>query len=338
MKPDVSIVIPTYNGALHILKCLEAIDQQNTSRSFEVIVVNDGSSDNTIEIVDSKSEVRLISQDNAGPAAARNRGVLESSAEIIVFTDDDCVPTPNWLEEMLVPFADPNVVGVKGAYLTSQDNVIARFVQIEYEEKYNQLSQYDSINLVDTYSAAFRRKVFIDSGGYDDSFPTASVEDRDFSYRLSNLNLKMVFAPSAKVFHTHVDTLMGYIKKKYKNGYWGMVSILKYPSILIRSSDTPRTQKFQILLMAIGIPLCVGSVLTGYTFLALATLSAAFLVTTIPFLLRCFRSDRGIVLWAPFFLACRTLGLALGFLAGFARCKLGTGNKVSGKFLQGLLK
>src|SRR5262249_31588358 len=161
-----SVIIPTYNRAGRISHCLEAMRTQESGCEFEIIVVDDGSTDETLRVLQRFSEVRIISQSNAGPAAARNRGVREASGEIVLFTDDDCEPFPNWLTEMLRPFADPMIVGAKGVYQTRQRELIARFVQIEYEDRYRLMARHPEIDFIDTYSAAFRRDRFVESGGY----------------------------------------------------------------------------------------------------------------------------------------------------------------------------
>ena len=86
---------------------------------------------------------------------------------------------------MLEPFHDPEVIGVKGVYRTRQKSVIARFVQIEYEDRYRLMAGLPSIDFVDTYSAAFRRERFLEMSGYDTSFPVACAEDVELSYRMS---------------------------------------------------------------------------------------------------------------------------------------------------------
>src|SRR5215831_9736007 len=117
---SVSIIIPTFNGAARIGKCLGALTPQAGRIKAEILVVDDGSSDGTAGVVSRHPGVRFVSQANAGPAAARNRGALEATGTIILFTDDDCVPTCEWLAAMVGPFEDPDVVGVKGAYRTLQ--------------------------------------------------------------------------------------------------------------------------------------------------------------------------------------------------------------------------
>ncbi len=169
--------------------------------------------------------MRLINQANGGPAAARNRGALEAQGAIILFTDDDCVPMPDWLDAMLEPFQDPEVIGVKGVYRTRQKSVVARFVQIEYEDRYRLMAGLPCIDFIDTYSAAFRRDRFLEMNGYDTSFPVACAEDIELSYRMSARGWKMKFVPGAIVYHTHPDTLWRYLKKKYKFAFWRVLAV-----------------------------------------------------------------------------------------------------------------
>ena len=182
---SVSIIIPTFNGASRIGNCLGAILPQTAACDAEILVVNDGSIDSTTDVVARYSGVRLITQSNAGPAAARNHGALEARGTIILFTDDDCVPMPDWLAAMIEPFKDPSVVGVKGAYRTHQKRLVARFVQMEYEDKYRRMAELPQIDFIDTYSAGFRRERFLEMDGYDTSFPVACAEDVELSYRMS---------------------------------------------------------------------------------------------------------------------------------------------------------
>ena len=100
---DVTVVIPTYNRRDRLRRVLEALDRQHTTTNdgrrfeFDVVVVSDGSTDGTVEMVSSMTtsyRLRVIEQENAGPAAARNLGVASTSAPLILFIDDDVVPEP----------------------------------------------------------------------------------------------------------------------------------------------------------------------------------------------------------------------------------------------------
>ena len=158
----ISVIVPAYNAEKTIKGCLEALLNQDYNGNYEIIMVDDGSTDSTADIILSYKTVRLIKQPNAGPAAARNKGASEAKGEIILFTDSDCVPERDWIRMMTEPFEqDMSVIGVKGAYRTRQREIAARFVQFEYEDKYDKMKKDETIDFIDTYSAAFRRDIFL---------------------------------------------------------------------------------------------------------------------------------------------------------------------------------
>jgi hypothetical protein len=165
---------------------------------------------------------------------------MEARGAILLFTDDDCVPMPDWLDAMLAPFNDPEVIGVKGVYRTHQQAIAARFVQVEYEDKYRLMSALPSIDFIDTYSAGFIRARFLEMGGYDTSFPVACAEDVELSYRMSARGWQMRFVPQAIVYHTHPDTLSKYLRKKYKFAFWRVLAVSKNTSKGVKDSHTPQ--------------------------------------------------------------------------------------------------
>jgi glycosyltransferase involved in cell wall biosynthesis len=326
-----SIVIPTFNGASRIGNCLDSLVKQTAGQNVEILVVDDGSTDNTANVVRGYSSVRLIPQANAGPASARNRGALEAQGKILLFTDDDCLPMPDWLEAMLGPFKDPDVVGAKGVYRTHQKSLAARFVQIEYEDKYRLMAGLSSIDFIDTYSAGFRRDRFLEMTGYDTSFPVACAEDVELSYRMSARGWKMKFVPAAIVYHTHPDTLSRYLKKKYKFAYWRMLAVRKNPGKGVKDSHTPQIMKLQ-LLFAPALLLAVIVDLAARPRVAVsAFVLAGFLLTTLPFTLRAFRKDPIVGILSPILLAARACAQVLGVAAGlmYARRKPAAGTAKS---------
>ncbi|HEV2396664.1 MAG TPA: glycosyltransferase [Candidatus Sulfotelmatobacter sp.] len=312
----ISIIIPTFNGASRIGNCLDALLKQTHNRDTEILVVNDGSTDETADVVARYPCVRLINQANAGPAAARNHGATEAKGAIILFTDDDCVPTPNWLSAMFEPFNEPEVIGVKGVYRTHQTRIIARFVQVEYEDRYRLMVSLRSIDFVDTYSAGFRRDKFLEMNGYDTTFPVACAEDAELSYRMSARGWIMKFIPTAVVYHTHPDTLWRYLKKKYKFAFWRVVALFKNPAKTLKDSHTPQVMKAQLLFppaLLIAMPLD----LLGHATIPLSALViTAFLVSTLPFSLRAARQDWVVGLLSPMILAARACSQAMGVVAG----------------------
>ena len=144
----------------------------------------------------------MICQTNAGPAAARNAGAFEARGVLLVFTDADCAPEPGWISALVAPFDVPDlrgavIAGAKGAYLTEQTGIVPRFTQLEYEDRYDRMIGAESIDFIDTYSAAYRREIFLANHGFDTIFPTASVEDQEFSFRLAEKGYRLVFVPEA---------------------------------------------------------------------------------------------------------------------------------------------
>jgi glycosyltransferase involved in cell wall biosynthesis len=312
----VSIIIPTFNGGDRIAGTLEAVVGQTTSQIAEILVVNDGSTDNTAEVVARYPKVRLINQSNAGPAAARNRGALEARGMILLFTDDDCVPLPGWLNAMIEPFEDRDVVGVKGVYRTCQRQVVARFVQIEYEDKYRLMWDVPEIDFIDTYSAGFRRERFLEMNGYDTSFPVACAEDVELSYRMSERGWSMKFVPNAAVYHRHPNTLWAYLKKKYKFAFWRVMALRKNPNKVIRDSHTPQLMKLQLLLPLALLLATFFDTLIHKDISATLLVSVAFLITTLPFTLRAIALDPLVGLLSPLLLALRACAQFLGVTGG----------------------
>lgn len=311
-----SVIIPTFNGASRIGNCLKALLPQIADRKAEILVIDDGSTDNTAEVAGRYPGVRVISQSNAGPAAARNHGAREAHGEILLFTDDDCVPMPNWLDAMLAPFGDPEVVGAKGVYRTHQKSLAARFVQIEYEDRYRLMTGLPSIDFIDTYSAAFLRDRFLEMNGYDTSFPVACAEDIELSYRMSARGWKMVFVPAAIVYHTHPDTFEKYFKKKYKFAFWRVLAVRKNPGKAVKDSHTPQIMKLQLLFLPVFLFTLLFDITMRPAIPVSILVLVVFFLSTLPFALRAAKKDLAIALPSPLILTARACAQSLGVANG----------------------
>lgn len=313
-----SVVIPAYNAEKLLPDCLRSLTEQTIPRDqYEIIVVDDGSTDGTARAAGSFPGVRVISQHNQGPAAARNLGAQEAKGEIVLFTDSDCVPERDWVERMLEPFEqDPKLAGDKGRYLTRQKELAARFVQAEYQDKYRLLEKQQEIDFIDTYSAGFRRETFLRYGGYDTSFPVACAEDVELSFRMSNGGERMVYVSRAVVYHRHPNSWGGYFRKKYKFAYWRMLAVRKNPNKAIKDSHTPQLMKLQLLLAPAALAaLAAGIFFTPVLWIG-AALGVIFLISSFPFALREGRRDAVVGLVAPAALFVRALYQFAGVAAG----------------------
>jgi len=315
-QPAYSVVVPAYRAFRTIAACLEALNAQTVERHrYELIVVDDGSDDATVSQARQAGADRVLTVPHGGPAAARNAGVAAARGEIVLFTDADCEPAPDWIERMVAPFDDPAVDGAKGVYRTRQRSWVARFVQLEYEDKYDRMRGRQTIDFVDTYAAAYRRCVFAD-GGFDPAFPAASGEDVEFSYRLARQGRRLVFAPDAVVYHQHPATLARYARRKYYVGFWRVRMVRLHPDKVIDDAHTPQSLKLQVGLMALLL-LSLALALFWPPFLPVAAvLLLAFMVSALPFLVKALQRDAPIAFAAPWLLLLRALALGLGFAAG----------------------
>jgi lipopolysaccharide/colanic/teichoic acid biosynthesis glycosyltransferase/glycosyltransferase involved in cell wall biosynthesis len=316
----ISVIVPVKDGAKTIEICLQSLLHQEGMEldiDFEVIVVDDGSKDDSVEIAQ-RSGVKVYRQANAGPAAARNAGARIANGTLLAFTDADCAPSPTWMMNLTQSFHDPEVVGVKGVYRTHQNELVARFVQLEYEYKYARMKKLTFIDFIDTYSAAYRKDVYIFNGGFDESFRQPSVEDQEFSFRLAHKGYRLVFEPSAVVFHYHDRSISEYLKRKFGIGYWKAYMLRWTPEKTFSDSHTAPTQRIEILLLAMfmaTIPLI--AVLPLFASLLLLFLLVLFFAITSPFLFFISRRDFPVLSVAPWMLIGRAGALGLGLLKGF---------------------
>ncbi len=320
--PRYSVVIPAYNAEGTLPATLAALAAQSVPRGeVEVIVVDDGSRDGTAACARAAG-VTCLQQPNAGPAAARNNGARAARGDLLLFTDADCIPAPTWIEEMARPFADPAVSGAQGAYRSAQTGLAPRFAQAEFEFRYTYTQRFPTLDLIATYSAAYRRTVFLEAGGFDTSFPVADNEDTEFSYRLVQAGHQLVFAPKALVQHRHQPSLRRYLRLKYRRGYWRMIVYRRYPDKAVRDRYTPALIKLETLAMA-GSFAALPLGLLDLRLAALAPLAwLAILAAETPNGARLWSRDRGLALAWPVLALLRAASFAFGSLAGTARALL----------------
>ncbi|MGQ9568791.1 MAG: glycosyltransferase [Anaerolineae bacterium] len=315
--PLATVIVPARNAAATLPGCLRALLRQTLPReAYEVLVVDDGSTDGTAEAARALG-VRVLRQDHRGAAAARNLGARHARGSILCFTDADCQPAPNWLAELLTPFqADPDVVGVRGVYRSDQQEPVARLVQLEYEDRYRRTETFLRIDFVDTYSAAYRTDLFLAQGGFDESFPGASVEDQELSFRLAEQGYRLVFCPTAAVYHRHPATWQAYVRKKFRIGYWKVQVLRRHPRRVAGDTHTPPVVRLQValagvLMVGLGlVPFCPwAGALVGASVAALGA-------SAVPFLRFVREGDPALAPWVLPFVAVRALALGWGVACG----------------------
>lgn len=255
----VSVVIPAYNAENTIAQAVaQSLAQARGPLEVEVVVVDDGSLDDTAINAESAGAT-VIKQENAGPAAARNRGWGIATGQVICFTDSDCVPLSGWMENLLDGFGDRQVGAVAGSYeIANTGSWLARWVHQEIMERHKRMSSV--VRAFGSYNVAIPRYVLEATGGFDTSYLRASGEDNDLSYRIINKGWRIAFRPQAKVAHYHPEKVLKYLLEQYRHGFWRAKLYKDHPE-MIRGDDYTRLRDRiePILVLGIlGLPLLAG--------------------------------------------------------------------------------
>jgi len=319
--PAISIVIPARNEGKRIARCLEALRHQSLdSNKYEVIVVDDGSHDNTADVAVCHG-ARVVRQSGNGASAARNRGIDEARGEIILFTDADCIPDTHWIEKLSAPLAQGDVQGAVGRVTSGQSHWVAAMIQVELNERYSRMGQHERIDFVSSGNCGFRRPLLC-SNRFDESFRWA--EDLELSFRLAKGGNRMVFVADALVEHAHPESLFAYLRRKFSYASYAPRIYRLYPNKIFSDSRTPSNLRLQILLVVLAFasaPVVLLSAFFG--FFSLACLAGA-MALTLPACRIATRKSPALGLAAPFFILSGNLAFAAGTFWGMVA---GTGTK-----------
>jgi GT2 family glycosyltransferase len=222
--PTVSVVVPTHGRPESLSRCLKALASQTLARDvFEVIVSDDGSPTPLSAIVApfvDRISVRLVRRQHAGPAAARNEGARHARGRLLAFTDDDCVPAPNWLE-LLVERMRRHPGHMIGGSIVNvlPDDPYATATQLIMSCVYD----YYASHVVDhrffsTTNLAVPTKRFWLLDGFSESFQQAAGEDYDLCARWAEAGFPTEYAPEVEVGHAHGHTLTSFWRQHFGYG------------------------------------------------------------------------------------------------------------------------
>lgn len=207
----IAVIIPAYARHERLEACLGALAAQ-VGGPYRTYVVDDGSPDPLAPICAPYPWVNCLRQDNAGPAAARNAGAaaaLADGATFLCFTDDDCRPRPGWVRA-LVAAQDGDATRLVGGRVENalRDNPYAEASQSLNDYLYRYFGVEDgTAGFFTTNNMGCAGRSFETISGFDESFPLAAAEDRDFGLRWRDLNGPLVYAADAVVDHAHALTL-----------------------------------------------------------------------------------------------------------------------------------
>ena len=221
--PRVSVVVCTCNGARTLERCLEGLEQMDYP-DYEVIVVDDGSTDASAEIA-ARHDCQLISTENRGLASARNTGLRAADGEIVAYLDDDAHPDAHWLRYLVATIEDGGFAGAGGPNLPPPDDgPVARCVAEAPGGPIHVLLSVREAEHVPGCNMAFRRAALERLGGFDPQFRVAG-DDVDICWRLTQAGHRLGFSPAAVVWHARRPSVRAYLRQQ--RGYGAAEALLE---------------------------------------------------------------------------------------------------------------
>lgn len=227
--PKVSVIVCSYNGAKTLDRCLESLKHVNYP-DYEVILVDDGSKDNTQEIAAKHSWVVNIKQVNKGLSVARNVGAQAAQGEIIAYTDSDCMADPDWLYYLVGTLISGDYAGVGGPNISppAEDWIQACVAAAPGGPNHVLLTDVIAEHIPGC-NMAFYKWAFEKVGGFDPEYRKAG-DDVDFCWRLQQEGQVIAFSPSAIVWHYRRFTLDAF--RKQQEGYGEAESLLRFKHLV----------------------------------------------------------------------------------------------------------
>jgi len=214
LSPDVSIVIPVYNHALVTFTCLQSICESLTTVGYEVVVVDDGSIDDTASMLGAMKNIRIVrNETNRGFIEASNEGARVARGKYVLFLNNDTVVLPNWMDELIRTFERIPDAGLVGGKLIYPDGRLQEAGAIVWNNgdamnygRYDDAEkpEYCYLRDVDYCSGAcllITKELFEQLGGFDDVFKPAYCEDTDLAFKVKQAGKRVLYQPLAKIVH-----------------------------------------------------------------------------------------------------------------------------------------
>jgi glycosyltransferase involved in cell wall biosynthesis len=225
-QPFVSVIVPVYNDAGSLLACLEALEHQSYSRSgYEVVVVDNGSDDDVAGVVDRFAQARLIREPRTGSYAARNAGMLVARGELFAFTDSDCVPAPDWIEQGVAAWQQYPAAGLLGGRVDVFLRDPTRPTSVELHQgvcAFDQSRNIRSERFAVTANAFISRSVIERIGPFDERLRSGG--DKEFGRRVHAHGLEQRYADGARVRHPAPHSLRE-LATKYRRVTGGLFQL-----------------------------------------------------------------------------------------------------------------
>jgi len=226
--PRVSVVVCAYNAERTIDACLASLEVLSYP-DYEVILVNDGSRDRTLEIAESYPYCRIISQPNEGLSVARNVGAEAASGEIVAYTDSDCVADPDWLTYLVARMEAGRLSACGGPNFPPPENsLVPAAVAVAPGGPTHVLLSDEVAEHIAGCNMAFRRETLLGLGGFDPVYRAAG-DDVDICWRFQDAGHAIGFSPAAIVWHFRRNTVKAYCDQQRGYGKAEALVYSKHP-------------------------------------------------------------------------------------------------------------
>ena len=237
--PFASVIVPVRNGEAMIADTIASLLAQDyPADRHELLVVDNASTDRTAEII-RRHRVRYLHEPRRGVSNARNRGIAEARGETLAFIDGDCVADPDWLRELVVPFADPEVGCVAGELAHLPGDTLAERQATRMFGAWQRYAVHSNPPYAITANAAYRADVLARIGAFDPRMPRA--QDVELGLRFSEQSgLRIVHAERAVVRHRHRSTQREFFRQQLGWSYGAGLVAAKYRALDGRPAPPPR--------------------------------------------------------------------------------------------------
>lgn len=227
--PRVSVVVASYNGDRTLKACLDSLERLNYP-DYEVILVDDGSTDNTPQIAAAHPQVKYFRHtENLGLSVARNTGISASTGEIVAFTDADCRADVDWLYYLVGDLLDSEFAGIGGHnFLPPDDSSVAAAVLVSPGGPAHVMLTDRQAEHIPGCNMAFYKWALEDVGMFDPIFRKAG-DDVDLCWRLQQRGRKIGFSPGGFVWHYRRSTVRAYLKQQHGYGEAEALLVRKHP-------------------------------------------------------------------------------------------------------------
>ena len=297
-RPRISVVMPVYNAERLLGECLAAVNA-STFRDYEIVVVDDSSTDKSREIAASYGARVVPSGGRLGPGRARNKGVEHARGDIVFFIDSDVVVRPDTLARLVTAFdRDPGVSGLMAVQSPAMRfrNLCSVYKNLWMHYTYVRRAGED-VPLFYTTAAAIRRAAFVASGGFDANYVDPNIEDTDYGQKLAQQGYRVQILPDLEVEHVKGYDLAGLLRVDFLRSMSLARLKLRKSADGIGTNDTsvPTGYILSVPLAGLAVLLLLAGMALGNrtllmaNFLALATI----LVLNVPFL-RLIRAHGGV--------------------------------------------